>query len=127
MKAEMTKYQDKSFSSPANNQAYEDNYDKVFGFDYSIISEGVRDLVREIREVHSMETCDSGDGSNYQEGMECALPDRHVFMYFEERVEAENAKIYLAEQYPEACVQITDEDDNEGDFVLLWPDGEPSE
>ena len=27
----MTKYLQKSFNSPANNKAYEDNYDRIFG------------------------------------------------------------------------------------------------
>ena len=49
-------------------------------FDYDQISLGIRDLVRELREEHQMDTIDSGDGSNFVGGMECAIPERHVFM-----------------------------------------------
>lgn len=91
--------------------------------DYNEISPGVRDLVREINEVHGIETCDSGDGSNYEAGMGCALPDKHVFMKFDERAEAEAAQTKLQQIYPDATVQITDPDPNPGDFVLLYPEG----
>ncbi len=93
--------------------------------DYNEISPGVRDLVREINEVHGIKTCDSGDGSNYKEGMECALPDKHVFMHFNTRPEAEAAQSRLQKLYPEATVQITDSapDPEPGDFVLLYPEG----
>lgn len=93
-------------------------------FDYSQISEGVRDLVRELREKHGMVTCDSGDGSNHSVGMDCAIPERHVFMQLP-HTEMIEAAAYLAEQYPDAHVDVTW---TPGDpaFVLLWPDGRPS-
>ena len=91
--------------------------------DYNEISPGIRDLVREINEVHGIQTCDSGDGSNYRAGMECALPDKHVFMYFATRGAAKDAQGRLQKLYPDATVQITDPDIDPGDYVLLWPDG----
>lgn len=93
--------------------------------DYNKIAPGVRDLVRELNEVHGIKTCDSGDGSNFAAGMSCALPDRHVFMRFDTRVAAELAQAQLELIYPRATVQITDPDPSPGDFVLLYPDGDP--
>ena len=90
---------------------------------YDEISPGVRDLVRELNEVHGFVTCDSGDGSNYEDGMTCAYPDRNVFMHFDTRQAAQSAKSRLELLYPSATVQITDEDELPGDAVLLWPDG----
>ena len=36
----MTKFEQKSFGSPANNKNYEKNYDKVFGKERNLIAEG---------------------------------------------------------------------------------------
>lgn len=45
---------------------------------YDEIPEGVRPLVKLLNDF-GYETTDSGDGSNYENGMECAIPERHVF------------------------------------------------
>lgn len=41
------------------------------------LSPGIRDLVIALNEA-GFDTTDSGDGSNWKEGMLCALPYRHV-------------------------------------------------
>ncbi len=94
-------------------------------FDYSIIAEGVRDLVRELKEEHGMDTIDSGDGTHHSKGMECALPDRHVFMKVpvDELIEAAE---FLADTYPSAHVDAS-WTPGEVAFLLLWPDGKPSD
>lgn len=46
---------------------------------YEELSPGVRGIVRALRE-QGFETCDSGDGTNLAEGMECAIEEPHVFM-----------------------------------------------
>lgn len=50
-------------------------------FDYGQISPGVRDIVRFLRGC-GYNTTDSGDGSNYADGMGGALPFRHVMGTF---------------------------------------------
>lgn len=47
--------------------------------DLADISPGVRKLVAALREA-GLWTSDSGDGSNYEAGMDCALPFPHVFI-----------------------------------------------
>ena len=91
--------------------------------DYSSISPGIVGLVRAMREVHGYETCDSGDGSNYRKGMDCALKERHVFMFFGDRESARIACVELSNLYPGALLEITDQDDEPGDYVFFWPDG----
>lgn len=90
-------------------------------FDYSKISPGVRDLVKALRELHGMNTIDSGDGSNLANGMVCAIPQRHVFMKVELDAMVE-ATEYLTEQYPEAHVECS-YSPGESAIVMLWPDG----
>lgn len=48
------------------------------------VSPGVRELVRRLNEC-GFTTCDSGDGSNFAAGMECADPVAHVHMRIEPR------------------------------------------
>lgn len=48
-------------------------------FDPNEISPGVRDLVMWLRSL-GYDTIDSGDGSNHDAGMGCALPYKHVFV-----------------------------------------------
>ena len=91
--------------------------------DYISISPGIVGLVRAMREVHGYETCDSCDGSNYKKGMDCALKERHVFMYFADRQAAGDACTKLSLLYPASLVEITDQDDEPGDYVFFWPDG----
>lgn len=40
---------------------------------YDELSPGIRHLVRALNE-HGFETTDSGDGTNFKEGMECSVP-----------------------------------------------------
>lgn len=47
------------------------------GIDYTKISPGIRELVRKLNEAGFV-TTDSGDGSNYENGMECAIPFPNV-------------------------------------------------
>lgn len=93
--------------------------------DYNQIDEGVRDLVRKLREEYRFETTDSGDGSNYEAGMECAIPDRHVFM----KVAPAKCLNYawqihedFKSEYPDLVVEVTY---RVGDlaFILFYPDG----
>ena len=97
---------------------------------YEEISPGVRDLVREINEDLGFETCDSGDGSNFEAGMSCAIPVRHVFMSFPNKEETDKAVAVLEERYPDAKVCIMDEEDGSRTaesathYVAIFPDGE---
>lgn len=93
-------------------------------FDYDQISPGVRDLVRELREVHGMETTDSGDGSNLAAGMECALPERHVFMQTHGAEDMVYCARVLARAYPDARVECS-WSPGEPAIIMLWPDGAP--
>lgn len=90
---------------------------------YDEISPGIRDLVRELREVHFMETVDSGDGTNLDGGMDCALPHRHVFMQVSiDSMIAET--VALADAYPEAHVECN-WSPGEPACIMIWPDGAP--
>lgn len=58
------------------------------------ICEGVRELVRRLRE-EGFRTCDSGDGSHHAAGMECARPYPHVTMEVDpETAIAEAQRLY---------------------------------
>lgn len=89
--------------------------------DYDIICPGVRDLVKELREVHSMNTTDSGDGSNHAAGMEGALPERHVFIMIdlEDMIEATKC---LAAIYPDAWVEAS-WSPGQSPNIMIFPDG----
>lgn len=92
--------------------------------DYDKISPGIVDLVRELNEVHGIETSDSGDGSHHALGMKCAHPARHVFMHCFTQKQGYRLKERLEGLYPDALVQVTDPDPSKDAWVLLWPDGE---
>lgn len=92
--------------------------------DYNRISPGIVDLVRELNEVHGIETSDSGDGSHHALGMKCAHPARHVFMHCFTQKHGYRLKERLEGLYPDALVQVTDPDPSGDAWVLLWPDGE---
>ncbi len=89
--------------------------------DYSIICSGIRDLVRELREVHGIETTDSGDGTHHAEGMDCAFPERHVFMRVDVGVMIESTE-FLGAFYPKAHVECS-WSPGEPAIIMLWPDG----
>lgn len=94
----------------------------VESINYEDLNPGIRDLVREIREVHGLETTDSGDGvTNVALGMEGALEERHVFIVVELDAMVE-ATEYLAEQYPDAWVELSW---SPGQFpnIMILPDG----
>ena len=95
---------------------------KLPPIDYADISPGVRDLVRELREIHGLNTTDSGDGSHHDNGMYCAIADRHVFIQLPvaEMIECTE---FLADKYPDAKVECSWSPGEEA-FVLLWPDGD---
>ena len=89
--------------------------------DYEDLSPGIRDLVRELREVHELNTTDSGDGSNFAAGMEGALEERHVFIMVEldEMIEATE---WLAETYPDAWVECS-YSPGQSPNIMVLPDG----
>ena len=94
----------------------------VEAIDYETLNPGIKDLVRELREVHCMDTTDSGDGeTNVALGMEGALTERHVFILVEldDMIEATE---YLAEQYPKAWVECS-YSPGQSPNILLLPDG----
>jgi hypothetical protein len=80
------------------------------------LAQGVAGLVRGLKAA-GFHTCDSGDGTNYGEGMECALPYRHVFIslapWQDLEAEAERVRRFLAwmECDDEFEVTTTDLDD----------------
>jgi len=92
--------------------------------DYDSISPGIVDLVRELNEVHGIETSDSGDGSLHAAGMTCAHPARHVFIQCFTQKDAYKLKDRLEFLYPDALVQVTDPDPSGDGWVMLWPDVE---
>ena len=92
--------------------------------DLSEISPGVRDLVASLND-QGFATTDSGDGSNLAEGMECALPFRHVFGLVPDGVTLEDCAHRLQELYPDARVEVSYSPGEPGIF-MLYPDGPPS-
>lgn len=91
--------------------------------DYSTISPGIRELVRELREEHGLETTDSGDGTNHKMGMECSFKERHVFMQVDVTEMLEITK-GLSIMYPEAHLECS-WSPGQTAIVSLWPDGQP--
>lgn len=91
-------------------------------FDYSIINPGIRDLVKELREVHNFDTCDSGDGViNVEAGMEGALEERHVFIITEvDTMVSETLRLSLL--YPDAWVECSWSPSQSANIMIL-PDG----
>lgn len=89
---------------------------------YKDISPGVRDLVRELRQVHGMNTVDSGDGTNFANGMGCSYNVRHVFMssFLDSLIKDTQ---YVADNYPDAKVECS-WSPGEDAIIMMWPDGE---
>lgn len=63
------------------------------------LSDGIKWLVLGLQAA-GFHTCDSGDGSNYEDGMSCALPFRHVAiqcaLWQDPEAETERVRRYLA-------------------------------
>lgn len=99
--------------------------------DYNSLNPAVRELVKELREVHGFNTTDSGDGTNLANGMEDALAERHVYMsvssesFFDEglRLQALYPKGYIeATWWPKRGASWLT---GMGTFMLLFfPDGQ---
>ncbi len=90
-------------------------------FDYDRISPGVRDLVRELREVHDMVTIEHGDDPN-PDGMRA---DRYVVMEVPSS-EMMAATWRLALAYPDAHVECSWTPGETAEIALL-PDGRPDD
>ena len=88
------------------------------------LSPGIRDLVIKLDEL-GYTTTDSGDGSNHEDGMECALPYRHVFGTTPTSDIITFAKALQA-HFPKARVEITYVP-GEPVIWMLFPDGIPEE
>lgn len=97
--------------------------DKLKPVDYEQLNPGIRDLVRELREVHKFETTDSGDGTNYANGMECAMKERHVAMVTEPTVMVYDA-VRLQDLYPDAYIECSWSPKDADAVLLLFPDGQ---
>lgn len=75
------------------------------------ISPGVRKLVKWLN-IYGFKTTDSGDGSNYKNGMECALEFPHVFMVVAPGKMVEEAHRlltlfdFLGGNFPELAIQV---------------------
>lgn len=85
------------------------------------ISPGVRDLVTKLQKL-GYTTTDSGDGSNYAEGMECALPYRHVFGTLPEDSNLIEEANKLQEHFPEARIEVSYSPEESAIF-MVFPDG----
>lgn len=104
---------------------------KAEEFDLEEVSPGVRDLVKELRAA-GYETTDSGDGSNFKEGMECALPMRHVFgvvspdqplREFAKRLNALLPTLSCMPDVPNARVEVSYSPNDDTAVWCLFPDG----
>ena len=90
--------------------------------DYNELNPGIRDLVRELREVHNMNTCDSGDGvTNVEMGMEGAQTERHVYMMVDLKHMVAATEI-LAKNYPDAWVECS-WSPGQSPIIMILPDG----
>lgn len=94
--------------------------------DFDDIDEGIRDLVILLNEC-GYETTDSGDGTNYENGMECAIPERHVYGMIpvneDMRMFATTLKFILKSNgYEEARVEVSYSPGERGIF-MVFPDG----
>ena len=93
-------------------------------FDINDIAEGVRQEVQWLNDF-GFPTCDSGDGSNFEAGMECALPYRHVFGYIPEGMGMEVCAVALQDLFPLAHVEVSYSPD-QARFYMLYLDGQPT-
>jgi hypothetical protein len=90
--------------------------------DYDELNPGIRDLVRELREVHGLNTTDSGDGvTNVEAGMEGALEEKHVFILVQ-LVDMIETTRTLAKTYPDAWVECSWSPGQSAN-VMIMPDG----
>ncbi len=76
------------------------------------ISPGVRKLVRWLN-INGFTTTDSGDGTNYENGMDCALEFPHVFMVVAPNKMVEEAHRlqglfgFLGGEFPDLAIQVS--------------------
>lgn len=90
--------------------------------DYTKLNPGIRDIVRELREVHGMQTTDSGDGTNFANGMEGAIEERHVYIQVTvDTFFSEGRR--LKGLYPEAHIEATWWPASDTAMLLFFPDG----
>ena len=82
---------------------------------------GVRSLVKDLNE-RGYTTTDSGDGSNFKEGMSCALPDRHVFGTLDIDCNLVEEAETLQGLYPEAKIEVG-YSPGESVIFMVFPDG----
>lgn len=88
----------------------------------SEISKGVAGIVEELNAL-GYDTADSGDGSNYADGMPCTLPFRHVFGVFsDEQTDLREHGNRLKDLYPEAYIEISYVPGDVAVFAI-YPDG----
>lgn len=85
------------------------------------ISPGVLDLVTELQKL-GYNTTDSGDGSNFEEGMEGALPYRHVFGTLSITSDLIEEAIKLQEHFPKARIEVS-YSPGESAVFMVFPDG----
>lgn len=90
--------------------------------DYNELNPGVRELVKELREVHGFNTTDSGDGTNLANGMEGALEERHVYMEVTpETFFAEGDRLHVI--YPDGYIEASWWPGSGTCMLLFFPDG----
>lgn len=100
------------------------------------VSPGIQYAVRRMRDW-GYQTTDSGDGSNFEAGMECALEFPHVFAQLEDLnfafTQANNLQYLLEKEFPgkdvtvemsyspidKVCVLMAYGD------IAVWPDADP--
>lgn len=98
--------------------------DPVDLIDYEQLNPGVRELVQELRELLNLQTTDSGDGTNFKNGMGGAMEERHVFIQVEVDEMIDTAK-ELHVLYPDSHIECNWSPDSPSSsaFVMLFPDG----
>ena len=92
--------------------------------EWAHIAAGVRKLVADLNK-RGYETTDSGDGTNHKEGMECALPYRHVFGYVPDKKEMVEFADHLQNLYPEAHIEVNYSPGDGTSMFMVFPDGAP--
>lgn len=89
--------------------------------DYEALNPGVRDLVWELNR-RGYETTDSGDGTNHANGMEGALPYRHVYGVVPGAADMKLFADRLQSMYPKATIEVS-YNPRGGALFMIMPDG----
>jgi hypothetical protein len=87
----------------------------------SDISPGIVDIVNQLNKL-GYATCDSGDGSNYENGMECAFPVRNVSGYVPDNMTMQACADSLQELFPKGRVEVS-YSPGEPALFIVFPDG----